>query len=59
MKDLENLDADDMVGYELSASYTFAGDVTAYAGYVTKGSGFNALGDIVDDSFFMAISASF
>jgi hypothetical protein len=59
LRDLENLDADDMVGYELSTSYTFAGDVTAYAGYVTKGSGFNALGDINDDSFFMAISASF
>ncbi|MDC7235174.1 MAG: hypothetical protein PQJ58_18210 [Spirochaetales bacterium] len=59
LKDLENLDADDMVGFEISASYDVASDVTAYAGYVTRGSGFNAVGDVKDDSFFMAVSASF
>lgn len=58
-RDLSQVDTDDSIGYEVSASYTFAGDATIYAGYAAAGSGFNALGDLTEDSFFMAISASF
>jgi hypothetical protein len=59
LKDLESLDADNSIGYEVSASYTFIGDATVYVGYAAAGSGFNALGDLTEDSFFMAASASF
>ncbi len=57
MKDLEGLDNNDNFGYEISASYAFAGDTTLYAGYVTDESGYNALGDL--GGFFMAVSMSF
>ena len=59
LKDLEELDEDDMVGYEISASYTFKEDVTAYVGYVTEGSGMNAQGDVNEDSVFFVLSAAF
>jgi len=58
MKDLQNVETDTL-GYEISASYDFGDSLTAYAGYVTEGSGYNALGDVLDDSFFFAISTSF
>jgi hypothetical protein len=59
LKDLEELDEDDMVGYEISASYTFKEDVTAYVGYVTEGSAMNAQGDVNEDSVFFVLSAAF
>jgi len=58
MKDLSDVSSD-TTGYEVSASYTFDGAVTAYAGYATAGTGYNALGDLTEDSFFMAVSTAF
>lgn len=58
MKDLEDVN-EDTLGYEVSASYTFDSDMTAYVGYAAAESGFNALGDLTDDSFFVAVSAAF
>ena len=59
LKDLEELDEDDMVGFEVSVSYTFKEDVTAYVGYATKESGLNAEGPLEEDSVFFTIAASF